>query len=77
MNKSCGTCKHGRLKMNPDKTVNVQQRLCRRFPPTSQNVLIPQAGGGLMVNNMNFYPTVDAIDEGCGEYVLNLASSQN
>lgn len=77
MSQTCGTCTFGKLKFNSDKTINMAQRTCRRFPPTSQSLMVPAGGGQLSVNNMNFYPTVDANDEGCGEYRLHLASSQN
>lgn len=69
---SCGKCKFARIQMKSSGPVNMAQRLCTRFPPTAQVVLVP-SGGSLQVNNMNFFPTVDADDQGCGEYIEKIS----
>jgi hypothetical protein len=48
--------------------IDVTKRLCRRYPPTVQAILIPQGPGAISMNLLNNYPTVDADDQGCGEF---------
>jgi len=52
--------------------VDITKRICRRYPPTIQGLLIPQGPGAFSLNLLNNYPVVDAEDEGCGEFMVKV-----
>ena len=62
MSDNCATCRWATSFVAPDKTINPQQRQCKRMPPCAVAIHGPQG-----VQIMSIWPIV-AINDHCHEY---------
>lgn len=62
MQRCCGSCGH--------KHVEENRLYCRRFPPITQSLLVPE-GEGLVIRHFTMFPNVHPNSQ-CGEWKMAL-----